>query len=427
MKYAFLYATVLNGKQDMVPQPDMTVLVDDGTITAVQPSGVRIPEDYELINLSGKYLMPGLINMHVHIPGSGKPTDRPLDAKKLVKLATYNKLTRTAIHVLYRKYVKDDLMSGVTTIRTVGGIENYDAMIRDLIAAGKVPGPRILAANMAVSVPGGHMAGSLAYEARNEEDAVRFVDRIAAGNADLIKLMITGGVLDAEKKGEPGVLKMSPAIIKAACDEAHRFGFKVAAHVESTEGLLEALKNGVDSIEHGAEPTPEILDLFKKRGAFLTATLSPALPYALFDTKVSGADETMQYNGKLVMDGIISCARACLDSGIPVALGTDTGCPYTTHYDMWRELNYFVKYCGVTPRFALYTATCRNAELAGIGDITGTVEAGKCADLVVTDNDPLEDLQALRNIRMVMAKGRLYRDPKVNKYPKAEQELDRFL
>jgi hypothetical protein len=125
--------------------------------------------------------------------------------------------------------------------------------------------------------------------------------------------MITGGVLDAKEKGTPGEMKMDPKMIKAICDEAHRLGYKTAAHVESTEGVIEALKNGVDSIEHGAAPTEEMIRLFKEKHAFLTTTLSPALPYALFPREVSNASEVEQYKvGLLLLDespvrGFIVC------------------------------------------------------------------------------------------------------------------------
>ena len=213
---------------------------------------------------------------------------------------------------------------------------------------------------MAVSVPGGHMAGSLAYEADSVESAVEYVRKVAATKPDIIKLMITGGVLDATKRGEPGVLKMPPEYIKAACDEAHKLGLKVAAHVESTEGVRAALENGVDTIEHGAKPDEEIINLFKTKKAALITTISPALPYALFDRSVSRATEEQQYNGKIVFDGIVECSKKCLNEGIPVGLGTDTGCPYITHYDMWRELYYFHKYCGVTNIIYSNQKKCRD-------------------------------------------------------------------
>lgn len=270
------------------------------------------------------------------------------------------------------------------------------------------------------------MAGSLAYEAHNAEEARDFVKLIAKDKPDLIKLMITGGVLDAKVKGEPGVLKMAPELVKAACEEAHRLGMKVAAHVESPEGVRVALENGVDTIEHGAQPDEEIIRLFQERKACHVATISPALPFALFDRSVSHATEMSQYNGKIVFDGIIACAKACLENGIPVGLGTDTGCPFITQYDMWRELRYFHQYCGVSNAFALHTATQVNAQIAGIGDVTGTVEPGKCADFVVTEKNPLEDLEALRNISMVVSRGNVIRDPKVKKMPQVEAELDKF-
>ena len=220
---------------------------------------------------------------------------------------------------------------------------------------------------------------------------------------------------------------MRPELVKAACDEAHRLGLQVAAHVESPEGVRVALENGVDSIEHGAQPDAAITALYKEKGAFQVATLSPALPYALFDRSVSHATYEQQENGKVVFDGIIAMARENLANGIPVGLGTDTGCPYITHYDMWRELCYFVKYCGVTPAFALHTATRLNARLAGIDGETGSIEAGKAADLIVCAKDPLADLSALRTLSMVIKDGYRVEHPAPKKLPEVERELDKFL
>lgn len=426
MKTALINGIILDGSEQMAPVSGQTVLIEDETITAVLPQNETDLTGCEVIDLAGQYLMPGLINLHVHIPGSGKPKKKPMDTKKLVRFATSNGLTRRYLEYMYRSLSKTELYSGVTTLRSVGGVEGYDAWMRDEIQAGRAEGPRILAGNMAVSVPGGHMAGSLAYEATSPEEAAGFVRRIAETKPDLIKLMITGGVLDATVKGEPGALKMAPELVKSACDEAHRLGYPVAAHVESPEGVRVALQNGVDTIEHGAQPDEEILALFKQRGAVHIATLSPALPYALFDPAVSHVDEMGQYNGRIVFDGVVACAKACLANGIPVGLGTDTGCPFVTHYDMWRELAYFHKFCGVSNAFALYTATRRNAEIAGLGEVTGSIEPGKCADLIACKGNPLENLSALRQLSLVVARGRVIRDPKVKKMPQVEAELDRF-
>ena len=165
--------------------------------------------------------------------------------------------------------------------------------------------------------------------------------------------MITGGVLDAREKGVPGELKMAPDMVKAVCEKAHEAGYQVAAHVESPEGVRVALENGVDSVEHGAKLDEYMIRLFKEHGAFLCTTLSPALPYALFDRSVTNASEVEQYNGNVVFEGIIDCAKAALENGIPVVLGNDVGCPWITQYDFWRELYYFHKYVGVSNAFAL--------------------------------------------------------------------------
>ena len=426
MKYALVNGILLDGTETMEPRPGLSILVNGDRIERIVPAGTEGP-DYEKIDLAGGYVMPGLINLHVHLPASGKPTVKQKDNAKTVRLMTSNALLRSVTFQACVGYARTELLSGVTTLRSVGGIQAVDSRLRDKILSGKAVGPRILAGNMAVSVPGGHMAGSLAYEATSPEEAAALVRKIAADKPDLIKLMITGGVLDAKCKGEPGELKMPPAVVKAACDQAHALGLPVAAHVESPEGVRVALEGGVDTIEHGARPDEEILRLFQERKACHIATISPALPYAMFDRSVTGASETEQYNGRIVMDGIIACAKACLENGIPVGLGTDTGCPYITHYDMWREVYYFHKFCDVSNAFALHTATLGNARLVGLGQETGSVEPGKCADLIVTRENPLEDLKALRHMDLVMARGNLYRSPQVKKMEKAERELDKFL
>lgn len=426
MKYALKNAVILDGTKDMEPLRGQSVLVEGETIVGLPPAGSE-PMDFEPVDLTGKYLMPGLFNMHVHLAGSGKPQKKQRDNEKLVKTIMGSGLTRAVAYSMVRGFARDELMSGVTTIRTMGGLGNFDSRLRDEIAAGRQDGPRILAANQGISVPGGHMAGSVAIAARSIDEALAHLEQSEREGVDLVKLMITGGVLDAKEKGVPGELKMAPEMVKAVCDRAHAAGYVVAAHVESPEGVRVALENGVDSIEHGAKPNDEILRLFRERGAFLCTTISPALPYALFDRSVSNASEVEQFNGNVVFEGIIECAKAALAHDIPVVLGNDVGCPWITQYDFWRELYYFHKFVGVSNAFALYTATSRSAELTGLGDVTGTVAAGKCADLIVTAENPLDDLRALRHVEQVMARGRLYAHPKFRERKNVTAELDKFL
>ena len=426
MKYAFTNGIILDGTRDMKPQTNLCILVQDGKITDIVPDTTDL-HDYKIIDLHGHYILPGLINMHVHLAGSGKPQKKQRDNEKLVHTIMGSSLTRAIAYKMVAGFAKDELLGGVTTIRTVGGLGSFDTRLRDEIEAGTKTGPRILASNQGISVPGGHMAGSVAVAASSVSDALAHLEQSEKEKVDLIKLMITGGVLDAKEKGVPGELKMPPEMVRAICEKAHTDGYLVAAHVESPEGVRVALENGVDSIEHGAKLSEDMIKLFKERGAFLCTTISPALPYALFDRSITNATEVEQYNGNVVFEGIVDCAKAALANDIPVVLGNDVGCPWITQYDFWRELYYFHKYVGVSNSFAIYTATKRSAELAGIGDLTGSIEKGKYADLIITAKNPLEDLKALRNLEMVVAKGKVIEHPQVKKRKNVEAELDKFL
>lgn len=427
MKYAVTNCKILNGKKDMEVIEGHCILVDDGKITALPKQNEVDLNNYKIVDAGGKFVMPGLINMHVHLAGNGKQQKKQRDNEKLVKKIMSNGLTRAIAYKLVCGFAKKELLSGVTTIRTVGGLADFDGKLRDDIASGRKVGPRILASNQGLSVPGGHMAGSVAVAAKSTEEALRHIDKCKEQNVDLIKLMITGGVLDAKEKGVPGEVKMSAEMVKEVCDKAHKLGYKVAAHVESPAGVKLALENGVDSIEHGAKPSEEIIGLFKEKGAFLCTTISPAIPYALFDRSLSNASEIEQYNGNVVFEGIVDCSKEAIENDIPVVLGNDVGCPWVTQYDFWRELCYFHKYVGVSNKFALYSATALSAEMAGIGSITGTIEEGKSADMIFTAENPLENLQTLENIKTVIVRGKIIDNPKNKINKKIKSELDKYI
>ena len=370
--------------------------------------------------------------MHVHLALSGKPSKpkkngKLVDYEKLYNLLTGNGVARAGAKRLVASYAKTEVMSGVTTIRTVGGVLDFDGQVRDSIKEGKLVGPRIIAANTGISVPGGHFAGSIATAVSSPEEAKELVQKIASTKPDLIKLMITGGIMDSDTKGMPGVLKMSPEIVKAACEEAHALGYPVAAHVESSEGVKVALENGVDTIEHGAALNDEMIELFKKRNAAHICTLSPAIPYAEFELEESHASEAAKHNGALVLEGIIDCAKTCIEHDIPVGLGSDVSCPFVVHYNFWRELCYFRKYIGRSAQETLYRATLGNAAIARIDGETGSIEAGKCADLIAVSGNPLEDLSVLRNVTMVMAEGNLIQKPRHKQMKEIDALLDKYM
>ena len=422
MKYVIINAKLLNGHRDMHVEEGKYIYVSEGKIEKITKS---LEDGYDIVDLEGKYILPGLINMHVHLAGNGAHSGKQKDNKKTVDFLFTNPVTRAIAYQMVCNFAKLELYGGVTTIRTVGGLKDLDTRLRNEIKAGKKTGPTILAANEGITVEGGHMAGSVARVAKNNEEAKRFVEASYAQGVDLVKLMVTGGVLDAKEKGVPGEMKMPEDMIQTICKKAHQLGLLTSAHVESTEGVKAALRNGVDSIEHGAKPDQEMIDLFKEKKAFLITTLSPALPFALFDPSVSKVDDTQLFNGKMVFDGIVECSKAALENHIPVGLGNDVGCPWITQYDFYRELVYFHKYVGVTNGFALYTATLQNAILAGISDVTGSIDAGKQADMIVVKENPLDDLNALKNIDIVFTKGKMVH-PKIKRYKEIEKRLDAF-
>lgn len=429
----FVNATILDGTKDMQPQRNMAVAVEHGKISRIEPAAIaQAPQGARTIDLAGAYLMPGLINMHVHFCGSGKPVSSG-DAGAIMDKID-NPIGRAILHRIIRASAQNQLASGVTTVRGAGDPLYGDIAVRNAIEAGKYVGPRIVAPGTGITVPKGHGAGLFAQVAQSPEQAADMVRDIFAHGADVIKLFVTGGVFDAEKPGEPGVLRMSPEVAAAACRVAHELGMPVMAHVESTEGVQVALAAGVDTIEHGAPMTPEIIDLYRSgtaqlpgRPASVTCTISPALPFVLLDPEKTRSTEVQKVNGDIVCEGIIKSAREALDAGIPVGLGTDSSCPYVTQYDMWREVAYFAKYVGVSNAFALHTATQVNAQLLGLGDVTGTIAPGFDADLLAVAGNPLEDLSALRQPLHVMARGHLADRLKIKRLPELDAELDQIM
>lgn len=426
MKTLLKHVNVLDGTLDMKLIEDVDILIDGENIVKIDKNIDQ--KVNKVIDLNGKYVCPGLINLHVHLPASGKIAKKQAaDQKRLVAFIQKTHLTRKVGLDICASYARNDLYSGVTTLRAVGGISNFDSKLAKLVLANKKVGPRIIAADTAVGVPGGHMDMTVSKAAHSVEEAVSLVEKVASNGAQLIKLMITGGILDCKEIGHPGDLKMPPEYVKACCDKAHELGLKVAAHVESNEGIKVAIENGVDTIEHGSFIEDSLCEQLKARNGALVCTLSPAVPLAKLDYHEYYGNEAMQENSKVLLNGFIECSNKCLAHGVKVGLGTDTGCPLITHYDMWREVVYFSKFInGVTSSFALHTATEVNASILGLEDKIGTIKEGKCADILVLDNNPLDDLTILRNPFMVIARGKTYKG-KIKHYQEVDDKLDTLL
>ncbi|MFA6755241.1 MAG: amidohydrolase family protein [Bacilli bacterium] len=396
---------------------------------------VDIKDNYngsgKIIDLKNKYVCPGLINLHVHLFGSGKPTKTVAQSggKSQKRMLNFVK-TKLGFKVLVsivKNSLKGELYGGCTTVRSVGDLAFSDIYVRKQIENKKFCGPRLVSSGPGITVENGHGAGTIAIVSKTDDDFKRLVENNINHHVDLIKLMITGGVMDAKKRGDPGELKMSLEQVRLCCNLAHKNGLLVAAHIESSEGVLVGLKGGVDTIEHGAILDDEMIHLFKENNKVLITTLSPAIPISKLDTKYTNLNEKDKYNGDIVSNGIIEASKAALKNDIKVGLGTDAGCPYAMQSDMWRELCYFKKYVGVSNEFALKTATITNASIIGLDDITGSITKGKKADLIVLNGNPFDDLRNLSRCEKIFVNGKYLKYIHCKKNKDIEKHLDTLI
>ncbi|MHA1820706.1 MAG: amidohydrolase family protein [Promethearchaeota archaeon] len=400
-----------------------------GKIKAVGRSeDIEVPDGYKIIDLKGKYIMPGLINAHCHLSGSGRPTnlfkvgDRFMEKVKILLQSRY---VQKLIFKTMKKNAITALNSGVTTLRILGEPVYIDVKLRDKIAQNKLIGPRLMVAGQSLACTGGHGI-VISYIVDSKTEIRKAIRKNAREKVDWTKLISTGGVMDARKLGEAGRPEMVPEEIETAVMESHRANLMVASHSESTQGILEALESGVDTIEHGAELSPEIIRLFKHnskslRGySALIPTISAGMGIVQLPMDFTRITKETHENAKLILQGSIRALQQAYKEKIKLGVGNDASVPYVTHYDLWRELYYFVYYTGMSPQEAIYYATKGNAEILGIDGITGSIEPGKSADMIIVSDNPLEDITRLKNIEHVIIKGIFLKRPKLKKIKKIE-------
>ena len=400
-----------------------------GIIVAVgRGDEVEIPSDYKKIDLNGNYVLPGLINAHCHLFGSGKPTKiMQLSEKTLNRLL---RLVQTPLGIaLSKKSMKNHaitaLNAGVTTLRSMSEFLYLDTKLRKKIEDGKLVGPRILCAGKGIHPTGGH--GMLGFEADSIAEIRKAVRRNIREEVDCIKILSTGGVMDARMVGEAGRPQMTIEEIETACFEAHRGKLLIATHCESTEGMKEALLGGVDTIEHGAEITDELVPLFKNNPKTLRGytavvpTLSAGMGLATLPIKVTKITQIKFENAKLIEIGMIKALQRAYKEGIKFGVGTDASVPYVPHYEVWKEVKYLMKYTGMNAQEAIYFATKNNAEIIRVDNITGSIEIGKSADLQVVPGNPLDNIDYLGQVTKVIIRGHLIKNPKVKKIKKLKE------
>ncbi len=396
-------------------------VITDICISAPPAEGCRI------IDLTGKYVMPGLIDAHVHLFFGGTPVKKTPGnaAQKTASIILGVQPIRAFLKRNMKKHALAMLHAGVTTIRCVGDPYYLDTRIAGEVRNGKIQGPRILAAGYMISTSGGHGAPFLARTGESPASLLKIVRQNREMGADLIKICVTGGVVEARRSA---IEQMTLEQVRAVCDEAHNLGLPVAAHAESAEGVRIALRGGADTIEHGSTLDEETVRLFldnpnSMRGySALVPTLQGFMPGRIDPGKTGFGEEDLRHSSA-ACENMIAGIRTALEAGIRIGLGTDASMPYVTHYNTWRELDFLVRYAGLSAMQALFHATASNAEILGLQN-TGRLCAGMSADLLVLDGNPLQDLRTLSRPLMTAVQGKYILHPQVKRNGRIDALLD---
>jgi imidazolonepropionase-like amidohydrolase len=345
-----------------------------------------------VLDLTGKTIIPGLINCHTHIclDGSGDPE------------AAWNRRTFTQNALLAALHARRALLAGITTMRDLGGIEYVDVGLRDAINEGLALGPRMLVSGKMICITGGHGWG-MGRQADGPAEVRKAAREQLKAGADVIKVMATGGVMTPGV--DPGAQQLREDEMRAAAEEAAKAGKLTATHAQGAAGIKAALRAGIGSIEHGIFLDDEAIDLMLEHGAFYVPTL--AAGYCILRAGPEfGVPDYVLEKTKRVADTHVAAFERARQAGVLIAAGNDGGTPLNTADNLPCELERMVAY-GFTPAQALLSATQVAARLLRMDDQLGSVEAGKLADLVILNADPLTDIQNVRKISQVIKDGRL--------------------
>lgn len=406
-KKVILHAAKLLDVKSGTTLSDPVVVIEGDKITTVGPANsTRIPAEAERIDLPGATLLPGLIDCHVHL------TTHPTLFGPAGLHISYS---RSAL--IGARNARTTLEAGFTTVRNVAADGFADVALRDAINAGDVSGPRMLVSGPALSITGGHwdekyLAPQFAFSKEGVADGIDAVRKKVRENikygADIIKVMATGGVVT--EGDNPALAQYSPEELKAIVETAHGLGRKVAAHAHAAAGIKNAVLGGANSIEHGSYIDDEGIQLMKRYGTYLVPTVYLD-DWASQNMQSLGWTPNSIEKAKILIPIAQKNVSHAFKSGVKVAFGTDAG--VYPHGLNGQELAKMVE-MGLSPLQAIQAATVNGADLVGWSDKVGAIEAGKWADIIAVDGDPLRDVTTLQHVKFVMKGGEVIK----NKYEK---------
>lgn len=408
-KTSYIRAGHLFDSQSGSYQSDVVLVVEDQRIQSVQTQNFSIPAHAQVVDLSHAYVFPGLIDCHTHL---GSRADRydPIDS---FRLTPFDSAIAGVVNA------KRTLEAGFTSVRDVGSLPFLAVDLRNNINAGFIPGPRIVASGPGITITGGHgdlnnyspQTSVLMFPEKRDfqiadgpEQVRQTVREQVKYGVDVIKILATGGVLS--KGDQPGAAQYSFEELKMAADTAHAAGRKIAAHAHGTQGIKWAILAGIDSIEHASLVDDEGIRLAKEHGTYFVMDIYDD-DYILGNAKNFGIQQEQVEKerglGQLQRDNF----RKAFQAGVKMAFGTDAG--VYPHGDNAKQFHYMVMY-GMTPAQAIQAATWNAADLIGRSKDVGSLTPGHFADLIAVKDDPLQHVETLEHVQLVMKGGAIVKD-----------------
>lgn len=367
------------------------IVVEDGKIVATGQEAVQTAAS-ETIDGQGKVILPGLFDMHIHLGMDG-------DADPFAEMA---KETQASSAFRHQANALKQLQSGVTSVRNLGSKWHVDLAYRNAVNVGLLTGPTVYGSGQPIVMTGGH-GYPMASEADGEDEVRKAARQTLKQGADVLKLMATGGVMTPGV--DPGSPQLSEKEMRAAVEEALHAGKTTASHAQGTQGIQNAVRAGITTIEHGIFLDDETIELMIEYGTVLVPTL--AAPYYIVQNADSGAIPPHAVKKAIFcLDAHQESFRKAVKAGVKIAAGTDAGTPFNLHGDFAKELE-LMHECGMPIRDIITSATYQAASALNVQDQSGSLEKGKVADFIVLSEDPEDNISAFRSVDAVYKGGTL--------------------